>query len=262
MKYNPNLAKELNREVELKEKLEKRKKQLGKLTEEVVTPSIPSITNQYSFLEGSLAEQVHDYILSNYPDLPNLSSIKSGKGSNTFYVTAVNDYFRANALKVRTASQSELEYIIKNNLLELTGHYEDTGLVLRSTEAPNKYLAKHLAKQIKNPIYPLMIPLNGLTLIKDDKSPHKYSFQLTNETKLIHALVLNETSGQKFDETDDNGLPLLGNGTRTLYTRSDESGLSGLCVGRCLVLGSDDEGLAVSGGGGRVVLVNPEGAHS
>ena len=115
MKYNPDLAKELNREVELKEKLEKRKKQLGKLTEEVVTPSIPSITNQYSFLEGSLAEQVHDYLLSNYPDLPNLSSIKSGKGSNTFYVTAVNDYFRANALKVRTASQSELEYIIKNN---------------------------------------------------------------------------------------------------------------------------------------------------
>ena len=107
-----------------------------------------------------------------------------------------------------------------------------------------------------------MIPLNGLTLIKDDKSPNKYSFQLTNETKLIHALVLNETSGQKFDETDDNGLPLLGNGTRTLYTRSDESGLSGLCMGRFLDLGSYDGDLAGSGDGGRVVLVNPEGAHS
>src|SRR3989338_2071308 len=254
MKYNPNLAKELNREVELKELAKKRKKQ-G--VEEAVEPAI---SNQYSFLEGSLAEQVHEYITRNYPDLPKLSSIQPGKGSNSFYVTAVNDYFRANNIKIRTASQSELEHIIKNNLLKLTCHYEDTGLVLRSTGNPNEYLAKHLANQL-NPSYPLMIPLNGLTLIKDNRSPHKYSFQLTNETKLIHAPVLNSKPGQKFNETDDNGLPLLGNGTRTLYTGSDKSGLSRLYMDWNLDLSSNDENLASSFDNGRVVLVSPEGAR-
>src|SRR3989338_4737155 len=244
MKYNPNLAKELNREVELKEKLSQKRKKQG--IEEAVEPAIQAIMNQYSFLEGNLAEQVHDYLLSNYPDLPNLSSIKTGKGSNSFYVTAVDDYFRANALKIRTASQKDLEDILRNNLLQLKGQYEDTALVLRSQKDPNKYLAQHLANQL-NPSYPLMIPLNGLTLIKDDKSPHKYSFQLTDKTKLIHAPVLNSESEQRFNETDDNGLPKnLGNGTRTLYTRSDKSGLSGLYMNRNLDLNSSNENLAYS----------------
>ena len=260
MKYNPNLAKELNREVELKEKLSQKRKKQG--IEEAVEPAIPAIMNQYSFLEGNLAEQVHDYLLSNYPDLPNLSSIKTGKGSNSFYVTAVNDYFRANNIKIRTATQANLEHVIKNNLLELPDYYEDTGLVLRSTKAPNEYLAKHLANQLTNPSYPLMIPLNGLTLIKDDKSPHKYSFILTNETKLIHAPVFNSKSGQKFNETDENGLPLLGDGTRMLHTRSDKSGLSRLCMDRDLDLSSDGEYLADSDDDGRAVLVSPEGARS
>jgi len=261
MKYNPNLAKELNREVELKEKLEKRKKRLGELAEEAVEPTIPSISNQYSFLEGDLAEQVHDYILSNYPALPNLFYITPVKGSNPFYVIAVNDYFRANNIKIRTASQKDLEDILRNNLLQLKGHYGDTGLVLRSTEAPNEYLAKHLANQLTNPSYPLMIPLNGLTLIKDSNSPHNYSFQLTNETKLIYAPVLNSVSGKNFNETDDNGLPLLGDGTRTLYTRSDKSGLSRFYMNRGLDLGSYGEYLASSDDDDRVVLVSPEAAR-
>src|SRR3989338_1927736 len=106
-----------------------------------------------------------------------------------------------------------------------------------------------------------MISLNGLTLIKDSNSPHKYSFQLTNETKLIHAPVFNSKSEQKFNETDDNGLPLLGNGTRTLYTGSDKSGLSRLYMDWNLDLSSNDENLASSFDNGRAGLLRPEGAR-
>ena len=242
-----------------------------KPSQKTTTQNREQITKKYSFLEGELAREVHDWIQKTYPDFPNITKInydsndKIIKGSNPFYVTAVNDYFRKNNLEIRTASQAELEQILKSNSLELEKHYEDTSLVLRTEDEPNKYLAKNLAGQIKKRQkikLPLMIPLRGLTLKQDSNSPHKYSFQLTNEVEIIYSDKLaHENNGKKFDEADEYGLPVFNeNGKRTFYTRND--GLSGLCLGGDLGLGAHYDLLAYSAALGRVVLVSPEGAQN
>mgnify|MGYP001593696924 FL=1 len=240
-----------------------------KPSQKTTTQNREQITKKYSFLEGELAREVHDWIQKTYPDFPNITKInydsndKIIKGSNPFYVIAVNEHFRANS-QIRTATQFELEQILKTNSLELKVCYEDTGLVLRSKDEPNKYLAQDLAGQIKKRQkikLPLMIPLRGLTLKQDSNSPHKYSFQLTNETEIIYSDKLTYKNNQKkFDEADEYGLPVFSeNGKRTFYTIED--GLSGLYLDDGPGLGADYGHLADSNALGRVVLISPERAQ-
>ena len=193
--FDEHLHEEVNKLAEEELRRERLEEKLRGKAEKPNKPTPQTLNNKYSFLEGQLAEQVHDWITSNYqiPYIENInydSKEKIIKGSNPFYVTAVNDYFRKNNLEIRTASQAELEQILKSNSLELEKHYEDTSLVLRSEDEPNKYLAEHLARQVKKRQelnYPLMIPLKGLTLIKDSSSPYKYSFGLIDETEIIYS---------------------------------------------------------------------------
>jgi len=83
------------------------------------------------------------------------------KGSNPFAVVLVNQIISSEGL--RTATQADLERVLKVNALPLRGQYEDTGLVLRTDGDPNEYLAKDLMAQIKarNPKakMPAMVPL-------------------------------------------------------------------------------------------------------
>ena len=218
------------------------------------------LNQQYSFLEDKLAQDIHNYIQSTYPNLPNLENINPGEGSNPFYVITVNDYFRSNKSPTRTASPLDLEQALKSGI-ELKRHYEDSALTLRNTKNPNKYLAKDLAGQLKATNYPLMIPLKGLTLIKDSKSPHNYSFKLTDETEIIYSDKLKRGNNiKKFNETDEHGLPIFDyQGTRTFYTR--DSGLSRVCLGGDLGLDSNVGNVADSNSGGRVVLVSGEAAN-
>ena len=110
-----------------------------------------------------------------------------------------------------------------------------------------------------------MIPLNGLELRVDDESKYGLAFNRTDHTQKIPASILNHGSGYfSIEDIDEKiGLPTkVGEGNRYLYTRSDKSGLSRLCLDDGLVAIAGDDGLAVSGDVGRVVVVNgAEGAQ-
>ena len=162
--------------------------------------------------------------------------------------------------------------ILKNNTLELKGNYEDSALVLRSVNEPNKYLAEDLLNQFKNKGINLkenstyVPPLWTLKLRKDDNSGYKLSFDITDLTleNYFEAPILNETSQKKFNSKDieeNTGLPskVKDSGDRTLYT--SQNGLCRLILGGDLYLDSYLVDLASSLGDGQVVVVSGEAAH-
>ena len=102
-----------------------------------------------------------------------------------------------------------------------------------------------------------MISLKNLELRNDDNSPYGLAFSLIGET--IYAPVLNHDLGNFSSEDidEETGLPKkLGQGNKSLDTRSDKSGLSGLLLGWDLDLVSDNVVLAGSCGLVRVVVVS------
>ncbi len=185
------------------------------------------------------------------------------KGSNPFAVILMNQVLAQEG--IRTATPADLELILRTNALNLRNQYEDSALVLRSTDDPNKYLAKDLEQQLKargKVKYPLMIPLTSLELINDDNSNYKLTFKLRESSVIIYASQLaHENNGKRFSETDEQGLPIFDlSGSRILYTR--DSGLSRLGLGGNLGLGSLWDGLDDSSAGGRVVAVRGEATRA
>lgn len=186
------------------------------------------------------------------------------KGSNPFAVVLVNQIVSGEGL--RTATHADLERALKINALPLRGQYEDTGLVLRSEDAPNEYLAKNLMAQVRarnpNAKMPAMIFLSELELIADANSPHQLGFKLKDSARVFYDLsVLNNDGNFSSEDIDEKtGLPNKtgNNGNRHLYTR--KSGLSGLYLYWNLDANSYFEHLANSNGYGRVVIVSAEGA--
>ena len=284
--YDPTLADRINAETEarlkkekLEEKLKKKAKpsSKGKKEEEIILPQAPDFKEAF-FLEGDFGKQINEKIQAKYADIKAINKVvydendKLVKGSTPFYVVAVNEIFKEEFPQFRTATQADLEKILKNNTLGLKGLYEDSALVLRNKDNPNKYLAKDLFKQFKdkgkllkeNSAY--VFPLNTLKLRKDDNSGYKLSFDITDLTleNYFEAPILNETSQKKFNSKDieeNTGLPskVRDLGDRTLYTSQN-----GLCrldlLLRNLSLDSGFDDLASSGGLGRVVVFSGEAA--
>ena len=234
----------------------------------------PDVVSSANFLEGDFGKVVHNEVVAEYgPDNPFVTSDVSYndednvvRGSKPGYAVAVNKVLREDERILRTATPADLERISRVKALPLRGQYEDSALVLRSEDEPNKYLAKNLIKQVKarNPKakMPVMIPLCGLELVKDSDSPHNsLSFKLREDAEIIYAHILNKDSACFVSEDIDKktGLPTkLGKEGR--YFCTINSGLSRLVLGRGLVLDSYWGDLAYSVGYGRVVVVSAEGA--
>jgi hypothetical protein len=223
---------------------------------------------EVDFLRGEFGRAVYDEYqerveadYDNNSTLTVLSYDNVVKGSNPFAIALVNDIIMQEGF--RTATTADLERVLRADSLDLRGFYEDSGLVLRGENNPNEYLAKNLAEQVKarqELEYPIMIPLNGLELVKDNDSSHGLGFKLREDAEIIHSQILYKESGNFSSEDIDEktGLPKkLGVGNRKLYTR--DSGLSRLCLGRSLDLYSNYENLAYSSSVGRVVVVSAEG---
>ena len=245
----------------------------------------PPTTNNQSagrsfFLGDEFGKKIHQKVIDKYGQFPAISCVvydedgKVAKGSTPFYVSAVNEFLPEG---IRTASQADLERILKNDELKLEGQWEDTSLVLRSAQDPNKYLAQDLYKQFSsrgislNEGIPIVIPLFGTRLRTDDNSPYKLTFDLIDSPVYFEAPILNEPSLRKFDSSDideSTGLPktVKDKGQRTLYTRNFDgynlknSGLSGLLLNGHLVVESNSEYFQYSSSDGRVVLVAAEGS--
>lgn len=219
------------------------------------------------FLKGDFGKAVNEEVQGKY-QFPAINKIKYSdniiKGSNPFYVVAVNEIIRPGYL---TATPADLENILETNILDLNSIYEDSALVLRSEKDPNSYLAKKLMNQVKAINHrikmPVVIPLAGLELEADSNSEYGLAFKLREDAEIIYAPILNKETAN-FSSEDINkrtGLPKkLGNGNRTLYTRQE--GLHRLCLDSYLYLYSGDDDLGVSYDGGRVVVVKSGEAAS
>jgi hypothetical protein len=221
-----------------------------------------------SFLsDDDLGREIHNAVRTKYSDIEAITKVNLGKGSNPFYVVAVNEFLRTNYPNLKTVTQADIERVIRENLpLELSGHYEDSGLVLRTRQNPNEYLAGNLFDQFKsqgknlkeNSAYVLW--LHNLSLKKDTNSPHGVSFVLLNGfADYFEAPILNETSQQKFESSDIDlatGIPtrVSATGSRTSYTNNLKNGLVRLYLNRNLDLNSYYENLANSYDYGRVAL--------
>lgn len=224
---------------------------------------LPSTIPQIGYFGTEQAKEIDDSIKRDYKGI---NALQIGeyfdnivKGSNPFYVVAVQDRLPSG---IRVATQGDLERAMREGRMNFKGTYENTGLVLRTDGDPNEYLARDLMLQVKarnkKQKMPVMIPLYGLTLVKDQNSlPYGLRFKLKEDAEIIDALILNQGTGN-FSSDDINekiGLPTkLGRGDRTLSTTN--SGLSRLYLNWDLNLNSSNDNLAFSGGSGRVVLVS------
>ncbi|MCX6749377.1 MAG: hypothetical protein NTW17_01365 [Candidatus Pacearchaeota archaeon] len=159
---------------------------------------IPTDIPQIGFLGGEQGREIDSSIKKDYKDFPvmRVGNYSGGvvKGSNPFYVVGVQSKLSSG---IRVSTQGDLETAIRiANSLELRGTYEDTGLVLRTEGNPNAYLAQKLMKQVKDRTgertrMPVMIPLCGIELVKDQDSPQGLAFKLKEDVEIIYAPILN-----------------------------------------------------------------------
>jgi hypothetical protein len=225
---------------------------------------IPKDIPQIGFLGGEQGKEIDASIKKDYKDFSvmQVGNYSDGKmrGSNPFYAVGVQSKL---PFGVRVSTQSDLETAMRIGALDLSGTYEDTGLVLRTVGSPNSYLAVNLMKQVnerlgKKAKMPVMIPLYGMGLVKDQDSPHGLAFKLKDDAEINYAPILNKPNNSNFNSEDidtKTGLPTkVGKGNRTLWTK--DSGLSRLDLDGDLDLYSNDGDLANSSDNGRVVLVS------
>lgn len=207
----------------------------------MTTTTLPKFTGKLpTFLEGDFGRAVlEDYmgrVKADYKDNYDLKVLtyQDGlvKGSNPFAVVLVNQIIRKQGL--RTATQADLERILRTNALDLKGTYgrcENSALVLRSENEPNSYLAKNLAGKLKERLgkeykLPLMINLCDLELENDAGSKnYGLAFRIREEARPIYASILSLSeepnnilsSFSSEDIDEETGLPKrFGNGDRRL----------------------------------------------
>ena len=228
---------------------------------------IPEYIPRIDFLGGDFGKAVLEEhkarVNEDYHNNDNLKVLRYDKkqevvtGSNSFATTLINKII---AEQGHTATQAELERILKLGVLDLQGYYEDTGLVLRSKKEPNSYLVNDLFSQLRNIELPVMIPLKNLGLRNDNNSPYGLAFNILREA--IYAPILNHDSGNFSSEDIDEETGLtkkLGQGNRFFYTM--KKGLSRLYMGRILGAVAYNENLTISCDNGRVVVVSGEAAQ-
>ena len=246
--------------------------------------STPFLQEDFFFLDGAFGESIDKRIHEKYASIPAMDSVvynsqeKKIKGSNPFYVVAVNEVFqeRYPNEEIRTATQAELEQIVRNNPSVLKGTYEDSSLVWRSSAEPNEYLATKIYNQLKSTgkileeNHAYVLPLYAVSLEKDTNAPQSLAFKARGNSTFFpnvyfEAPILMSTSGKYISDADfdfTQGLPtkvfdstqsiLIPN--RQLYTLV--GGLSRFYLGSYLYVSADDDNLAGSDDGGRVVLVS------
>ena len=269
------LEKWLRRFVERQKKEAEEAKKKPKGKEEKPTPEIeiPEFKEAF-FLEGEFGREINENVQKKYGNYEAINTVEYEdniiKGSNPFYVVAVQEFLPQG---IRVATQADLEKILKTKILKLEGQYEDSSLVWRSNQDPNKYLAKDIHEQLKlrginlKEGKPYVIPLFTLKLREDSESEHKLAFDITDLTlqSYFEAPILNSKSGSYINPSEMNDATGLPNkvydkqvsGNRQLWTRS--SGICRLCLDRNLDAYSYYGDLADSNAYGRVVCVRAVG---
>lgn len=185
------------------------------------------------FKEGFL-EEYQGRVEADFRNVDALNVLRNGKGSNPYSVVLANKILRE--IGLRTATPADIERILVERNLDLSGACVNMGLVLRDGDDPNKYLAKDLIRQLRSQKLPVMIPLAGLDLRVDDNSPSGLTFKVRTDAEVIYDEILNNPLGDfgtfySGDINEKTGLPkkLFGYcGDRKFWTR--DSGLSEIMI--------------------------------
>jgi hypothetical protein len=189
-------------------------------------------------------------------------------GSNVPSVVLANQILKP--MKIRTATQAELEQILNQNTLVFKGHYEESSLVWRSDENPNEYFAQNISDQLRkhialNPNSAYVIPLHACSLRQDVGSPNGLAYIINNPELVFEAPILMRKNGSYLYSGNMNvltGLPNevydfdLNGKDRRIFTHN--SGLLRLGLGRNLDVISYDDNLDLSISDGQVVCVSEQ----
>lgn len=147
-----------------------------------------------------------------------------GVFSKIFYTVAVQDRLPEG---VRVATQSDLENALRLEALCLSEVDVATGLILGNEEIlckSNRFmyageeevdlqnfrlrgeiytdLVNQIKKQKRNIELPSMLPLCGLSLKRDNKSPYGISFKLRDNAEIISIPIITEARKRKLDRGD------------------------------------------------------------
>ena len=209
----------------------------------------------YQEIQAKTAEKYGKDSLA-YRTITNEIDTENVTGSQFFWNNNLGLYLSKNQ---RVISLEDMETI--NNLDEtfFRDFYLDAPEIVLRTENlsydKNKYILENLVKQVRgekqefdseNPLR-----ISGLELVKDENSRNAYGLllQVGQNTKMIN--------DKRFANSNNRKLIPFGEKQKTIYTK--ENDLSGVFVYGDGSLNSDGDGLAVSGGGGRVVVFDAEG---
>ena len=183
------------------------------------------------------------------------------KGSSTYSSVLAADILKS--MGASLAKPAVIESARKSNIFDTRGEgYVDYGVVFRSVDSPNEYLAKQLEPQLKKSLNlkkikdPVVILSGDLELVNDDKAPKGLGFNLKDYAKPFSAPILKKDGN--FKETDKNGLPKKLDSDGNRYSYTTDSGLSGLHLYGGLYVNSSYYLLAYSDSDGRVVAVSEE----
>lgn len=216
-----------------------------------------------AFSDEDFVNEYNARVESEFGNNPHLRALEYSdgviKGSGQFVTALVGEMLRKRGYTVSTPSQ--LEQALAADSSQFRGHFEDTGLVLRSESGTNEYLAKNLATQIKargkaieNPV---VIPLSGVEVVNDRNSEYGLAFRLRDDAELIEAPALvGENNGASFAETDRYGMPVkIGEGNRKLYTGSGGLSAYGVDWNLDIRSGSGNLGISEENEFGRIFVI-------
>jgi hypothetical protein len=188
--------------------------------------------------------------------------IQAITGSNVFANGFLNYLLRNSGVRT-SVPRDDIHDSIFNQIRNK--YYNDFNALVAQKDLPsfekNKGLWKkviELAEAKKGSVkFPFMI--SGFYILPD-KTDKDYGVKIISAPNfeiIEDERFKGDYNEWKFDDTDENGLPVGLNknkGSRTFYTRKD--GLSGVCLGRVGILDAISDSLAISYGNGRVVLVS------
>lgn len=240
---------------------------------------------------GLTFPSIHEQIMEKYGKYPAMNGVKLEgsliKGSNPYYVVAVNEFLLKRAVRdniaYRTINQSEAEGIFRNEPVPRDELYVDTSLILRVNSGKMKFSpeAASLDMQFQQMGERLMdnvsyvLPLWTLKLKEmENTNPHSLQFLITEKTikHYFPAKILEEVIGVgKYVSDEDfdfeSGLPtkLYDTARSRLsphrHIRTAMWSVSRLGMEGKEIIGSNALGLGDMTQNGLILLVQDEGIY-
>lgn len=222
----------------------------------------------FETIDKDLFDKYQNVLYEKFSGLASLNVLKEYqgtiKGSNTYSTILINSLLPKGK---HVATPTDLENIILKDNRVLRRSYTDTGIIIRSQDEPNYYLAQDLALQIKTKEtirFPMIIPLRYLNIRLDKNTSSGLAFTLKDDARAISSDMMNKTgffnNKDKTYPIKDGFLPKL---LHNEYSQENDreltinnKGLSRLYMNQYLDLVSDLVDLRTSYDAGKTIIIN------